>query len=95
MHGKPLKPLLITKNNFCVRTTIQSQNRSSIDLQEDLVKEVNRVKELLRLYHALPDNIGLIAAQRLKIHLAHAEKAIQDKDIIQMLQIYGILKECQ
>ncbi len=95
MHGKPLKTFLLTKNNFCVKTTVQTPHRSSTDLHDDLAKEINRVKELLDLYHSLPNNVGIISAQRLKIHLAHAEKAIRENDIIQMLQIYGILKECQ
>jgi hypothetical protein len=95
MDGKPLKTLLIAKNNFCVRTTIQTTSRSSTDLTDDLLKEIDRVKELLNLYHSLPNNVGIISAQRLKIHLAHAEKALRDNDIIQMLQMYSILKECQ
>ena len=95
MHGKPLKTFLLPKNNFCVRTTVQTPNRSSTDLGEDLLKEINRVKELLNLYHSLPNNVGIVAAQRLKIHLSHAEKAMRDNDIIQMLQMFGILKECQ
>lgn len=95
MHGKPLKTFLLTKNNFCVKTIVQPPNRSSTDLHDDLVREINRVKELLDLYHSLPNNIGIISAQRLKIHLAHAEKAMRENDIIQMLQMYGILKECQ
>ena len=78
-----------------MRTTIQTSNQSSTDLTHDLLKEISRVKDLLNLYHSLPNNAGIIASQRLKIHLAHAEKAIQDNDIIQMLQMYGILKECQ
>jgi GTP1/Obg family GTP-binding protein len=95
MQGKPLKTLLITKNNFCVKTTIQTANRSSTDLTDDLVKEITRVKELLNVYNSLPNNVGVIASQRLKIHLAHAEKAMRDNDIIQMLQMYRILEECQ
>lgn len=96
MQGKPLKTFLLTKNNFCVRTTIQSPNRSSsTDLHDDLLREINRVKELQSIYLSLPNNVGVVSAQRLKIHLVHAEKAIHDNDIIQMLQMYGILKECQ
>lgn len=95
MNGKPLKTYLLTKNNFCVKTTVQSQNRSSTDLQDNLLREINRVKELLNLYLSLPNNVGIVGAQRLKIHLAHAEKAMRDNDIIQMLQMFGILKECQ
>ncbi|RYU92882.1 hypothetical protein [Emticicia agri] len=78
-----------------MRTTVQSPNRSSTDLHDDLLKEINRVKDLLELYQSLPNNVGVVAVQRLKIHLAHAEKAIRDNDTIQMLQMYGILKECQ
>lgn len=76
-------------------TTVQTSNRSSTELYDDLCKEINRVRELLDIYHSLPNNVGAVAAQRLKIHLAHAEKAIWDNDIIQMLQMHGILKECQ
>lgn len=95
MHGEPLKSQILTKYNFCVRTSVQTTNRSSTDLNDDLRKEINRVKELLEIYHSLPNNVGRIAAQRLKIHLAHAEKAMREEDIIQMLQMYAILEECQ
>ena len=95
MNGKPLKTFVLTKNNFCVRTTIQTPNRSSTDLHDDLPREITRVRELLSLYNSLPNNVGIVAAQRLKIHLAHAEKAMDDHDLFQMLHIYGILKECQ
>ena len=78
-----------------MRTSVQTANRSSIDLNDDLFKEMNRVKELLDIYLSLPNNVGIVAAQRIKIHLAHAEKAIRDHDIIQMLQMHSILKECQ
>ena len=95
MHGKPLKTFPLTKNNFCVKTTIQTPNRSSTDLTVDLLKEINRVRELLNLYNSLPNNVGIVASQRLKIHLAHAEKAIEDNDLFQMLQMHGVLKECE
>ncbi len=76
-------------------TTVQTSNRSSTDLYDNLLKEINRVRELLDIYHSLPNNVGVVAAQRLKIHLVHAEKAMRDNDIIQMLQMHEILKECQ
>jgi recombinational DNA repair protein RecR len=78
-----------------MRTTVQTSSRSSTDLHDDLIKEISRVNELIDIYHSLPNNVGVVAAQRLKIHLAHAEKAMREHDIIQMLQMYGILKECQ
>lgn len=78
-----------------MKNTTQTANQSSTDLTENLLKEITRVTELLNTYQSLPNNMGVIAAQRLKIHLIHAEKAIMDNDIFQMLQMYGILKECQ
>ncbi len=95
MHGEPLKSQILTKHNFCVRSSVQTTNRSSTDLNDDLRKEINRVKELINVYHSLPNNVGIVAVQRLKGHLAHAEKAMRDDDIIQMLQMYAILEECQ
>lgn len=95
MHGKPLKSVLLTKNNFCVRTTIQTPNQSTTDLHDNLLREITRVRELLGIYNSLPNNVGIVSAQRLKIHLAHAEKALRDNDVIQMLQMYSILQECQ
>jgi hypothetical protein len=78
-----------------MRTTVQTSSRPSTDLHDNLLKEISRVEELIDLYHSLPNNVGVVAAQRLTIHLAHAEKAIREHDIIQMLQMYGILSEYQ
>ncbi|MFD2519855.1 hypothetical protein [Emticicia soli] len=78
-----------------MRTTIQTPNQSTTDLHDNLLREITRVRELLGIYNSLPNNVGIVSAQRLKIHLAQAEKALRDNDVIQMLQMYSILQECQ
>lgn len=62
------------------------------NLIDALLKEMNRVRELIKLYEGLPDNAGWFGASLMKVAIQKAEKAISSGDVIQELKVYEELK---
>lgn len=60
---------------------------------EDFPKELQRVRELVPLYDAIPT--GAFGAMMLRQVLDRAEKAAISGDIVAMLASYQELKGCQ
>jgi len=79
---------------FCLKTITKTSNQPT-NLPEGLINEINKVRELIAFYNTLPNNNGFIGAQTLRNHIANAEKAIRENDIVQMLQAYTVLKELE
>lgn len=62
------------------------------NLMSGLLDEIDRNKELLKLYEELPDNAGGLAVTFLKLDLLNARKAIEENDVVKMLQVFQALK---
>ena len=64
-----------------------------MNLIEGLHKEMNRVRELIKEYEALPDGVGFIGSSIMKVSVSQAEKAIEDGDVVAELRAYEDLKK--
>lgn len=64
------------------------------NLIDGLLKEINRVRELIKEYESLPDNAGFFGASMMKNSIANAEKAIASGDVVAELKAYQDLKDC-
>lgn len=64
------------------------------NLAESIFDEMNRVRELIKEYEALPDNAGFFGASTMKASIKRAEMAISNSDAIAMLACYEDLKKC-
>lgn len=64
------------------------------NLIEGLHSEMNRVRELVKEYEALPDGVGFMGASIMKAFLQQAEKAIEEGDIVAELRAHQSLKDC-
>lgn len=64
------------------------------NLIEGLQVEMNRVRELIAEYEALPGGVGFIGASMMKISIQNAEKAIASGDVVKELQAFEDLKKC-
>lgn len=62
------------------------------NLMEGLLDEMNRVRECIKVYDALPKNAGTFASLVLGAVVKAAEIAIKKGDVIKMLQTYNELK---
>jgi len=63
------------------------------NLMEGLQKEMNRCRELVKLYEEIPT--GGFGATMIKQDISNAEKAIAGGDIVEMLKIFKVLQECE
>lgn len=63
------------------------------NLIEGLQREMNRVREMIQEYEALPKNAGALAVMFMRVDIKRAEEAIAQGDIIQMLVLYEELKK--
>jgi hypothetical protein len=66
-----------------------------MNLMEGLLSEIDRVKDLIKIYEELPDNAGAFGAMMLKTELKLAQRTIADGDTVRMLGAYQSLKECE
>lgn len=62
-------------------------------LMDGLLKEINRAKEILKMYDEIPT--GKFGAMMIRQDIALAEKSISDNDVVQMLVAYQRLKEIE
>jgi len=61
---------------------------------DGLLKEMNRVRELILEYEALPGGVGFISSSIMKISITMAEKSIIENDVVKMVVAYEDLKKC-
>lgn len=66
-----------------------------MNLIEGVLQEMNRVRELLPLYKSLPDGVGMFGASVIENNIKRAEHVIASGDVVEMLQVYHDLKECE
>jgi hypothetical protein len=69
-------------------TTEKSEN-----LMDGLFKEMNRCRELKKLYDEIPQ--GKFGSVMIQQDINFAEQAIKENDVIKMLQAYNTLKGCK
>ena len=61
-----------------------------MNLIEGLIEEMNRVREIIKIYEEKP--AGNFAAAIMKVDIANAEKAMANGDVIAELQCFEVLK---
>ena len=59
-----------------------------------LPQEQARVRELITVYRALPDGVGMIGALLMEQALQRADQAVMSGDVIEMLRSHEELKGC-
>lgn len=59
---------------------------------EEILVELKRNRELVKLYQELPDGVGTIGAMLINQDIDAAEKALAENDVIAILQSYEKLK---
>lgn len=64
------------------------------NLIEGLQEEMNRVRELVKQYDALPGGVGFFGSSIMNNSIHKAEKAIASGDVIKELEAYEDLKKC-
>lgn len=62
------------------------------NLIEGLLEEMNRVRELIKIYESLPDNAGFFGSSMMKVSITRAEKAIASGDVTEELRAFEDLK---
>ncbi|KKK47971.1 hypothetical protein LCGC14_3149820 [marine sediment metagenome] len=62
------------------------------NLMSGLLNEMNRVRELITQYEALPNGVGIYGATTMKSSIEMAEISMSDGDVIDMLKQYENLK---
>lgn len=59
---------------------------------EDILVELKRNRELVKVYQDLPDGVGMIGATLINADIDAAEKALAENNIVAILQAYEKLK---
>jgi len=59
---------------------------------EEILVELRRNRELLKIYQELPDGVGTFGATIISMDIDDAERALVEGDVIKMLQSYEKLK---
>ena len=63
------------------------------NLMDGLIKEMNRAREVLKMYEEIPQ--GAFGAVFIRQSITEAEKAISSGDVVAMLAAYHDLKEIE
>ena len=63
------------------------------NLMQGLCEEIDRVKDIVKVYEGIPGRAGLLAAQFMKKDIADAEKARNIGDIMEMIKSYKKLQD--
>lgn len=66
-----------------------------MNLVDGINEELNRARELLRLYEDLPPQSGWFGAAIVKQAIQHAESSIESLDPVEMLNAYEELKRLE
>jgi len=64
-----------------------------MNLIEGLHKEIERVREIIIIYDALPSNAGAFSSGMMKYSIENAEKLMAIGDTVGMMKAYNDLKE--
>lgn len=59
---------------------------------DEILIELKRNRDLLKVYHELPDGVGAFGAQMISSDIDFAEKALAENDVVKILQAYEKLK---
>ncbi len=62
------------------------------NLTEGLQRQMNRVREIVKVYESLPKNAGMFAATMMKQSIVNSENAISIGDTIEMIACYKDLE---
>jgi hypothetical protein len=57
-------------------------------IMDRLLSEINRVKEIVKEYNSIPDNVGRLDSLFMQIDIETAEISIKENDLIKMLECY-------
>ena len=73
---------------------MNTQTKEPQNLMDGLLREINRVREIIKEYE-MPElkGAGIFAATMMKQSIAKAENSIRSNDVIEMLRAYSELKE--
>ena len=63
------------------------------NLMQGLCQEIDRIKEIVKIYEDQPDYAGMVAAYFMKADIKQAESARNMGDTIEMKRAYQNLKE--
>ncbi len=63
------------------------------NLMDGLLSELNRVREVKKIYDEIPQ--GAFGSKMIQISIGKAEKAISDNDTVAMIVAYKDLKEIE
>jgi len=64
-----------------------------MNIIEGLQKQMSRVREIIKVYEALPNNAGAFAAGMMRFIIQNAEDAIASGDTVGMIEAYKHLEE--
>ncbi len=67
--------------------------QESKNLMQGLCEEIDRVKEILKVYESLPLGVGAFAAALMKQDVLRAEQCRNSGDAIEMIKLLNSLKE--
>lgn len=62
------------------------------NLIEGLQRQMNRVREIIKVYESLPKNAGMFAATMMKQSIDYTESIIAQGDTIEMIACYKDLE---
>ena len=62
-------------------------------LLEELQEEMNRIREIIKIYDKLPNNAGYFVCRIMKQSIKKAEKFIASGDMIKIAEVYKELKD--
>ena len=64
-----------------------------MNMVEGTLAEIDRVREIIKLYKSLPNNAGFIGVSMMEVDIEMAEKALGSGDVVRIVQAYNRLKE--
>lgn len=69
-------------------------NGDNLNLIQDLLYEIMRVKELIKRYENIPNGAGQLGASILTELVAEAYKSLIDYDVVLMKKYFDLLQNC-
>ena len=66
-----------------------------MNLMESLISEMNRVRELIKLYDDLTEGVGGFGSALMRSIITRTEKSITDDDVVEMVRCFKELKDCE
>lgn len=66
-----------------------------MNLVEGLLEQMNRCRELLKVYAKLPEGAGMFAKMMIEREIKTAEDALGSGDTVAMMKAYATLKGCK